>query len=774
MVGSGSYGTVHRVQFHGKDCIGKRAWTSDELEQQNPDLSKDEIKDKSTRCRYYWNVEEHCFQKLEDYQGLPSYQGTYQDAKGRSWMVFELIAASNDDDKTPAPTLDKIMEQDRLDHRENRQHHLFCLSQALGVPENAKNSLAETLDIFFEQIFEILAYMHSKMICHRDVKPANLLVGSGQLFLIDFGSACDIDTAGLLKKNVGLSERVAISPIYAAPEIFVDANRNACCFDCFSAALLYCQLLFQYLDERTDAGFHQQLANVQWKLDDWLQTELQGTVRPSGLDDALEVLEMRPGLWKLLQDMLDPDPTERLTSEQVMKRWRNIKAGKVSADVDGLFLMEVLKSAQECPLPTPTTRALHFVATFRRSESLGLILAESDGDTDELDDEAKQTWERIREEALPGEVFVQGILEGGQADEMGIFEIGDRLQGVGELPIAKGGFEKVVEMLQDQPRSAKYVTLHFDRKAAVVSDRKDKLPIPALEGPVQVADQGARSNKGRRSSQEDTFILHEVHDTKERSIMLAGVADGHLGTAASKLVQEELPVLLTEELIRKTDAPAEALLESAWDQTCLAYRANCEMEGECVAEYDPREGILNANFGSDDVAAGCTAAIMALDKGTGHLAVLNCGDSRSILLNANGELVFQSEDHKPEKELERFKEGRKQGLDYSMPECQFSRWFVPVGDYNYALSRSLEGPFATSRGIVSTPDMTVLQPEPGMTAIVATDGLWDVMDPLQVSRIIRKLRKDRVSAGDAAKTLSSKALELGTKDNVSVVMVYLD
>jgi len=35
-----------------------------------------------------------------------------------------------------------------------------------------------------------------------------------------------------------------------------------------------------------------------------------------------------------------------------------------------------------------------------------------------------------------------------QAEEMGIFAVGDRLQGVGELPLAAGGFEKAVEMVR--------------------------------------------------------------------------------------------------------------------------------------------------------------------------------------------------------------------------------------------------------------------------------------------------------------------------------------
>lgn len=232
-------------------------------------------------------------------------------------------------------------------------------------------------------------------------------------------------------------------------------------FDCFSAALLFCQLLFELTDERTDAGFHQQLESADWNLDTWLNNELQGKVIPVGLDEALEVLEERPGLWRLLQDMLRTDPRDRVQSVEALERWNDIRSGVVDATVDGPFLMEVLESFETCMVPVEEKaavakmRPLHFVASFRRKESLGLILAEAagieeeDDDDDELtDSSARQRWEKATEGALPGEVFVKGVVKGGQADRLGIFMVGDRLQGVGELPLAEGGFEKAVMMVR--------------------------------------------------------------------------------------------------------------------------------------------------------------------------------------------------------------------------------------------------------------------------------------------------------------------------------------
>jgi serine/threonine protein kinase len=463
-IGSGSYGTVHFLTVRNQksdetfECIGKRAWTLQELEKQDlekQELSKDAsyIKDRAKRCAYYWGVGRHCFEKLPPHAGLPIYRGfldgesSTDDESQGPWLLFDFAVAANN---APAPSLQDIMKKDRLDHKEHHQHHLHFLQQAMGVASNESdphdNPLATTIDVLLEQLLQVLQHVHDHKIVHRDVKPANLLLSDGHVILIDFGSAADVETAGILKENLGWGETVAISPVYAAPEVFCDPSYSAVNFDTFSVGLIACQLLFQYLDVRTDAGFHQQLAAVNNDLDAWLKNQWQSKVRPAGLAEGLDVMSDRPGLWDLLKGMLQTDPADRLSSAKALELLQKVRAGEVAADTDGIYLTSVLASLEECAVPV--TRALDFVASFRRGESLGLVLAQADAaDTSEMDGTALTLWNQAVEGADPGEVFVQGIVEGGQAEEMGIFEIGDQLQGVGELPVAQGGFEKVVTMV---------------------------------------------------------------------------------------------------------------------------------------------------------------------------------------------------------------------------------------------------------------------------------------------------------------------------------------
>jgi len=152
---------------------------------------------------------------------------------------------------------------------------------------------------------------------------------------------------------------------------------------------------------------------------------------------------------------------------------------------------------------------------------------------------------------------------------------------------------------------------------------------------------------------------------------------------------------------------------------------------------------------------------------------LNCGDSRTLLVNTEGRIVFQTSDHSPETEVGRLQRGIEQGLDYALPQCSLSKWWLQCGDMQYAVARSLEGPFATSKGIVSTPDVTSLRPSPGIL-LLASDGLWEVCGNEEIAKEVTRLRQQGLEANAAAKQLASRAVEKGSTDNVSVVVVYLE
>ena len=79
--------------------------------------------------------------------------------------------------------------------------------------------------------------------------------------------------------------------------------------------------------------------------------------------------------------------------------------------------------------------------------------------------------------------------------------------------------------------------------------------------------------------------------------------------------------------------------------------------------------------------AGTTATMVAISmnpQGTNDLTILNCGDSRTLVVGeptgdagSNSYVVFETRDHSPDDELEieRLQRGQELGLDYSIPIC---------------------------------------------------------------------------------------------------------
>jgi serine/threonine protein phosphatase PrpC len=152
--------------------------------------------------------------------------------------------------------------------------------------------------------------------------------------------------------------------------------------------------------------------------------------------------------------------------------------------------------------------------------------------------------------------------------------------------------------------------------------------------------------------------------------------------------------------------------------------------------------------------------------------------------DADGESIvaFVTRDHSPDDEIEikRLAEGMERGLDYSIPQCSMNSSFMRVGDYQYALCRSLEGSYVTSKGIVSDPDVTtlnissILEERHNCALVLACDGLFEVMSNEEVGNDVVRMRKQGYKAGEVAKNLCGMALKKGSYDNISVIVIFLD
>jgi serine/threonine protein kinase len=147
------------------------------------------------------------------------------------------------------------------------------------------------IKIYMYQLFRALAYIHSQGICHRDIKPQNLLLNTqtSVLKLCDFGSA---------KVLVNGEPNVAYicSRYYRAPELIFGATDYTTKIDVWSAGTVLAELLLGQPFFPGDSGVDQ----------------LVEIIKVLGTPTREEIQMMNPNYTEFRFPMIRPHPWQRV------------------------------------------------------------------------------------------------------------------------------------------------------------------------------------------------------------------------------------------------------------------------------------------------------------------------------------------------------------------------------------------------------------------------------------------------------------------------------
>ncbi|XAR57600.1 Phosphoprotein phosphatase [Bertholletia excelsa] len=253
-----------------------------------------------------------------------------------------------------------------------------------------------------------------------------------------------------------------------------------------------------------------------------------------------------------------------------------------------------------------------------------------------------------------------------------------------------------------------------------------------------------------------------------------GVYDGHGGSQVANYCRDRLHSALAEEL--------EIVISGLSDGNV---KYNCQEQWKkaftnCFLKIDAEVG---GNAALEPVApetVGSTAVVAIICSS--HIIVANCGDSRAVLCRGKEPLAL-SLDHKPNREDE-----------YARIEASGGKVIQWYGHRVFgvlAMSRSI-GDRYLKPWIIPNPEvMFIPRTKDDECLILASDGLWDVMTNEEVCDLARRrillwYKKNGVTtlplgrgegidpaAQAAAECLSHQALQKGSKDNITVIVVDL-
>lgn len=264
-----------------------------------------------------------------------------------------------------------------------------------------------------------------------------------------------------------------------------------------------------------------------------------------------------------------------------------------------------------------------------------------------------------------------------------------------------------------------------------------------------------------------------------------GVYDGHGGSQVAEYCRDRVHFALKDKLECIEDNEAEVRMTDTqqvqWEEvfTYCFQKIDDEVGGR-VSQSEPGGNSDELHGNLEPVApetVGSTAVVALLCSS--HIIVANCGDSRAVLYRGKEALAL-SNDHKPNREDEY---ARIEASGGKVIQWNGHRVFGVL-----AMSRSIGDRYLKPWVIPEPEVMFVPRAREDECLILASDGLWDVMtneEACEAARrrillwhkkngpIINRGQGVDPAAQAAAEYLSVLALQKGSKDNISVIVVDL-
>jgi serine/threonine protein phosphatase PrpC len=277
---------------------------------------------------------------------------------------------------------------------------------------------------------------------------------------------------------------------------------------------------------------------------------------------------------------------------------------------------------------------------------------------------------------------------------------------------------------------------------------------------------------GNRPYQEDTYVIKkylsqnnstatETENFSRLNVDLIGVFDGHGGGEVSKTVAKSLPAYFYKQNLMEDNIP----------------KPNPKYDQYIISTFDNFQNLLNATH-NKSTSQGSTVCMCVIYEYKNKKIVTSIWSGDSRAMGCNQKLIAESLtlDHKPDNPLEI---NRIKSLGGTVT---FEANDVPRINGVLAVSRSL-GDFDQKQFVEHKPDINhnICNYK---FIVVATDGLWDVMNNQQVTDFVLSIifenpdvlsgSRTNKSENNIACKLAEQAIKMGSDDNITIIVYFAD
>jgi len=193
--------------------------------------------------------------------------------------------------------------------------------EELGKQTSSMTSIPRTATAvgFLQQmlgcITEALGYVHAQNIRHRDLKPKNILLSPGRVYLADFGIARDVR-----ESEDSITSGRCGTPYWIAPEVHDEMEHHMAPADVWSLGCIFLNVatvLYSENLERYDSNMKERDWQKKYELLPKFLKHLKAKAVAAALEDQENPNFNAKHIVGLIEKMLKYDPDERPTATEV-------------------------------------------------------------------------------------------------------------------------------------------------------------------------------------------------------------------------------------------------------------------------------------------------------------------------------------------------------------------------------------------------------------------------------------------------------------------------